>query len=323
MASRPLVLTLVFLTAATALSGCSGSKDPTEAGGGGETVRPALSDGKGAISGLLIDDIYRPIPNGLILLQGSAYTATSDELGQFQITDMAPGSYIALVSADGHEAAPVNVDVKAGEYTDLEISARRLFSDNGATVTSEYSVFISCAYDYVANGGVRDCMADSSGDSYRPGYTSDYTPYNKTATYLVVEMKANKVDRYEVQLREDDGSSGGGERYAVADINGDYLRVQFKVGEVNSEYNGQSNNVPFNVTKPMMLILFSDSQGREELQGAENQTVGAAEDAAGLGRQVCCGAGMHVGIKAKFIQTLFLGKPSVDVEHYCVLADKC
>ncbi|MFO1533852.1 MAG: carboxypeptidase-like regulatory domain-containing protein [Thermoplasmatota archaeon] len=293
---------LALLVTATMLSGCSGSSpSPTS----------NLAAGKGGMSGLLIDDVYRPIPGGLVLIEGIGLTATTDDLGQFHFDDLLPGSYVLLATAPGHEAAPVPVDVQADKYAEVEVLARRVFSDNGRTVTSEYSVFVPCAIDFVYSGIVTDCTGDQSGDTFRAGYTVDYRPYNKTATYLLVEMKATQEDRYEVQLRVDDGSDAGGPRYAVADFKGDYLRMQFKVGVKNDVYDGQKNNVPFNVTKKIGLILFSDSQGREELQGA--------------GVPVCCGAGAHFGIRAKFIQTLFLGEPdpSIDVNHYCVLATSC
>jgi hypothetical protein len=288
----------------TVFAGCAGSDDATT------TTTTSIAAGKGAITGLLIDDIYRPIPEALIVVQGFGLTATTDELGQFRFLDLDPGSYILVTSSPGHEAIPVNVDVVANQYTEVEVGARRIFSDAGSTVTSEYSVFIPCAVDYVVNGNVADCTGDTSGDSYRPGYSSDYKAYNKTATYLIVEMLANKESRYEVQLREDDGSSAGGDRYAVAQFAGDYLRMQFKVGETNEVYNGQGNNKPFSLDKPISLILFADSQGREELQGV---------------LPVCCGVGVHFGIKARFIQTLFIGEPDsrIDIDRYCVLGREC
>ena len=309
-APRFAALAVALATLSALLAGCSGgSTDDTATGD--VTSDAALKEGRGAINGLLVDDVYRPIPGATVLLQGAGLTATTDDSGEFQFLDLLPASYVAITSAERHEAAPINVDVVVGQYADLEIRARRIFSENGRTITSEYSVFVPCAIDYVANGNVLDCTGDQSGDTFRAGYTSDYTPYNKTATYLIVEMKANKADRYEVQLREDNGDSGGGERYAVAQFEGDYLRMQFKVGETNTVYNGQDNNVPFNVTKPIALILFADSTGREEIQGV---------DPTGF---ICCGVGAHFGIKAKFIQTLFLGPPEVEIDHYCVLADSC
>ena len=52
-------------------------------------------------------------------------------------------------------------------------------------------------------------------------------------------------------------------------------------------------------------ILFTDSQFREELQGA--------------GAPVCCGVGAHFGIEAKFVQSLFLGEPALPIDSYSTL----
>lgn len=289
----------VALLLAVALAGCN-----DDGGDSGEGETPPLASGKGAISGLLINDVYRPVPNALVLLQPVGLTATTDASGQFTFTDLEPGAYLLRVQADGHESAPQNVDVTAGSYAEAELMARRVANEAGRIVTSEFSVFIPCAVDVVATGYVLDCTLDQSGDSFRAGFTSNYTSY-QNATYLVTEMKAENPDRYEVQVREDDGTSTGGERYSVAQFEGDYLKLVFKLGEVEPVYNGQNNNVPWLNDKPILTILFSDSMGREEVQQVDPS--------------ICCGAGAHFGIKAKFVQSLFIGEPEVDVASYGVL----
>lgn len=291
----------VLLVASLALAGC-GDKDPKPTPG----VKPELEAGKGAIDGLVINDVYRPVPGALVLLSSGA-TATSDASGLFTFTDLEPGAYLLRVQADGHEAAPQSVDVAEGEYAEAELIARRIANEGSRIVTTEYSVFIPCGVDFVASGYVMDCTLDQSGDSYRAGFTSNYTAYGE-ATYLVTEMKASKPGRYEVQLRVDDGSSTGGDRYAVAQFEGEYLKVVHKLGEVNEEFNGQANNVAWNNTDPMMTILFPDSQFREEIQDV---------DPTG---EICCGAGAHFGIRARFVQSLFIGEPEVDIATYSVLA---
>lgn len=296
---------LVALLSSTALlAGCAGSTtDETSTDPG---ARPDLAVGKGAILGILIDDVYRPIPGALIIMQGLGLTATTDATGQFSFLNLDPGSYVALAQADRHEAAPLNVDIVAGEYTEVEFLARRIFSEGGRTVTTEYSVFISCAFDAVANGIVIDCTGDQSGDSDRADFISDYREYGANATYLVTEMLANKEDRYEVQVRSTGCNDGG--RYAVSQFAGTYTRIIMPLNGTSAQSAEASYgpNDPWLNNCKVQTILFADSQGREELQGA--------------GLPVCCGAGAHAGIKGKFLATLFLGPPEVDVESYCVLA---
>lgn len=297
-----LLVATAFL--AVTLAGCSGGD-----GGGGPSAATGttgpLESGKGAISGLLINDVFRPVPGGLVLIQELGLTATSDASGLFSFVDLEPGAYLLRVQADGHESAPQSVDVKEGEYAEVELVARRVASQGGRILTTEFSVFIPCGIDFVYSGIVTDCTFDQSDESFRAGFTSNYTAY-ANATYLITEMKANNPDRYEVQVREDDGSSTGGERYSVAQFEGDYVKIVHQLGVADTVYNGQANNVPWNNTKPVYTILFPDSIGREELQGA--------------GSPFCCGAGAHFGIRAKFVQSLFIGEPEVDIASYSVLA---
>ena len=299
------------------LAGCSGSSN-TSSTVAPVTERPALAEGRGAIAGLLIDDIYRPIPNGLILLQGAGLTATTDDAGQFTFVDVLPGSYIALVSAVGHEAAPVNVDVTAGEYTELEISARRIFSDAGSTITTQYSVFIPCTtsagYTSLDYGGAL-CPADTAGSDYRPGLSKLDFSENVNVTYLVAELKANQKDNYVFVLRHDDGSSGGAERWGSVQMNNtDYGKVVLKRGEVYQTW--QAANKPWmneNGT-PMAALLFYLGQGGD--QSSTLPTCTEPQDPA----HVCYGVGQRFAIKANIILTVFLGEPKVNIEEYHVLA---
>lgn len=322
MRSLPSFL-VALLAVAVVFSGCTGEPEtgldlPTE---------PPIAAGRGAITGLLIDDVYRPIPGGLILLQGAGLTATTDEQGVFRFLDLLPGTYFAVANAAGHDAAPVNVDVEAGRYAELEISARRLSSAGGHIITTQYSVFIPCAADYVVNGIIVGCLADSSGDSWRPGFKTDVTDMGSNITYMVHEAKMNQVGDYDLQVRENNGGSSGGERYAVAFMRQtDYMKIVNQFGVKNEVQNEQGNNVPWNNTKAFDILVFMSGDHREELHGVSETTCNQTAD--DLNRQVgspvrTCnwrGVGAQFGIKATFIQSLFVGEPEVDIETYQVLS---
>jgi len=312
-----LVLVLGCLLA-TALAGC-GAKTGANVDIQTSTL-PPLSADKGAITGVVIDDRYRPVPDALVLLTPGGLTATSDSEGQFAFGDLQPGSYLLQVQAPDHEAAPKNVDVVAGQYTEVEDQARRIFSDQGSILTTEFSVFIPCAASFVANGIVANCLLDLSGDTYRPGFTSK--PLNKTLnwTVMVSEMLANQVATYDVQVRHDDGSPSGGERYSVGRINdGTYIKMVNWRGKINEVDNNQRNNVPFNGTKPFATILFLEGEHQGDAQGVFDKVCNPQVP------QTCrtaTGAGVALGIKAKFVQSLFVGKPAKPIESYCILAPK-
>ena len=82
----------VALLSSLALAGCSGSGDGDGTSATGSSTTGPLKSGKGAISGLLINDVFRPVPGGLILIQDLGLTATSDASGQFAFLDLEPGS---------------------------------------------------------------------------------------------------------------------------------------------------------------------------------------------------------------------------------------
>ena len=301
------VLPLVFAIVAVALAGCGG-KDGGDGGpsAGSGTTGP-LESGKGAISGLLINDVFRPVAGGLVLIQELGLTATSDTSGQFTFVDLEPGAYMLRVQAEGHEAAPQSVDVVEGEYAEVEVMARRVVNEAGRIITVQYAVFVSCWADFVVNFVVGDCTNDQSGDTDRASFNSNYTDV-ADITYIVVEMKANKVGNYNIQMREDDGSAAGGDRYAVAEIEDtDYVKIVIEKGVANVEHNAQDNNEPWENDREFTTILFPKGQFREEVSGS---------DPTGT---TCCGVGAGVGVEAQFVQSVFVGAPEVDIASYCVL----
>jgi hypothetical protein len=297
--SKALLLAAPFLL--LALAGCSGG------GGGGDgstttgTTGP-IKAGKGAIAGLLVDDRFRPIPDGDVLLS-NGLTAKADANGEFVFQDLDPGQYTARVQAAGHEAAPTIVNVAEGVYNELEIIARRVLNEGSRIITTEYSAFVSCNVNAVVIGLPYDCTADMSGDTDRAAFYSNYTS-TQNVTYMVTEMKANRVGNYEVRIRPTDHDQGPDGNYAVMEIvDSDYMKIVNQYGvAAEGEYALTGNNAPWNNTDEFLTILYVDSIGK---------------DAGGTGT---FGVGVDVGIRARFIQSVFVGEPEVDIESYAVLA---
>lgn len=313
-------LFVVGLVASMVLAGCGGKDGGDGSDGGGTT---ALKAGKGAISGLLINDVFRPVPDGLVLIQELGLTQTSDASGQFTFADLEPGSYVLRVQADGHEAAPQTVEVKEGEYTEAEVVARRVFNAAGAVLTNEFSVFVPCAAGFIANGVTANCVLDLSGDSYRSSFTSNLTEV-QNITYMVTEWKFNQVGDWNGQVREDNGEPAGGERYATVDIvQGDYAKVIMELGAlVGPEYDVQRNAVPWNNTKEFATAIFLNGQFKNEAQDGYDQVPLVCDTTSGADHPVLCsatGLGAAFGVKAKIVQSVFLGEPDIDLAAYCVL----
>jgi hypothetical protein len=271
-----------------------------------------VAEGKGAITGLVIDDRYRPVAGAFILLTPGGLSATSDELGQFQVLDLEPGSYVALAQAKDHEAAPRNADVRSGEYTELELQARRIFSDAGSIITTEYSIFIDCAEEAVviANSGETEgvsCMMDQSGDSARGGFDTTISPRDANlTTYMVTEVLFNQKGTYATVIGLVDDTDSFSTYYAEADTLDDvYQRIQMRKGTVDNRTGEDTGgrNVKWNADKTFTTFIFPHGMFYREMQ--ENF---------GL-----WGLGVSVGVKAKIIQSVFLGEPRDDIEAYALL----
>jgi hypothetical protein len=307
------VLPLVFF------AGCTGGPDEDPAPGGDVTEAP-LAEGKGGIKGLVIDDVFRPIPGALVLIQSFGHTATSNADGEFAFTGLTPGSYTLVTTAAGHEAGPVTVDVEAGKYAEAQVPARRIFSEGGTIITTHYSVFVPCGASYVAGSYVVNCLGDLSGDSYRAGFEADYTGHGENVTYLVTEMKANakassQDGALKVVVRELGNGDYWGSKFTV---DSDYIKITMRLGNVSLDDAEPGRNVAWNNDKKMETILFPQGSFKGETQGALDAACPVTDP---LPQDTCFesrGLGPRAGIKANFVQSLFLGEPATPIEDYHV-----
>jgi hypothetical protein len=264
-----------------------------------------------------VDDRFRPIQltnevastefqaKGFILLQETGQQVLTTQNGEFSFVDLDPGTYTLRATIQGHEATPIQVTVAEGVFNEASIVARRVSSLGSSVITQEFSAFTPCAADFIANGVVANCVLDLSGDTYRPGFSVNYTGI-ADVTYLVAEAKMSQVSGYNFQMRENDGSAAGGDRYAVGRIkDGDYIKMVLERGVANEEHNEQNNNVAWgnNETNPMHTIFFMEGDFRDEMRE--------------LG--FCCGLGARFGMKGQFLHSMFVGEPEVDIAAYCVL----
>lgn len=293
---RPILTALLLVL--VGLAGCADEPAPTS-----DAPDQPLAAGTGAISGLLVDDAFRPIPDANILVQETGQQVETNANGEFFVGDLQPGTYTLRVNAEGHEAKPETARVDAGEFTEMNILARRVTSLDGATVTQEFTVFLDCAVSLVVALPF-DCSTDLSGDSHRRDFTVDYTPYGADASALVMEMKAAQSKRYEVDIWWPDGDTIP--FYANDVFTGDYAHFVLKHGETNTEDEAIFTNDPWINEYPLLTEIIVFGELSEEGGQVEEFFLGG-------------GVGVHLAVKAQFMHTLFLGEPEVNVDDYCVL----
>ncbi len=312
MLSRVLIVPLLVCVG---LAGCTDGDGGTDA-----PVSPeGLAAGTGAISGLLVDDRFRPLHltdepdgayerTGFILLSETGATAQTSINGEFGFTGLEPGTYTLRAQIDGHELTPSTVRVEADTITESTLIARRIANVDGAILTVEHTVYISCAFDYIQNGGNGlpphigiGCDGDISDDGYESNFIADYSSHGPNATWLVTEMLANQDATWELQLR-------GSSIYATEWATGDYARIALERGQDAPDHqdNPGITHGKWQNAESFQTILFVDHALREEQQSVTQ----------GL---FCCGVGATFGVRALILQSVFLGIPETDPAVYCVL----
>jgi hypothetical protein len=314
----------LLLASSTLLAGCGSA--PAQDPDGQVVTEVPLPEGKGGILGILVNDIYRPVPGGLIFVARQGLTATTDASGQFGFTGLDPGTYILQANALDHEASPLNVDVVAGEYTEVEFQSRRVFSEGGTIITTHYSVFIPCSKSDPVDGTRNiDCTADGSGDSFRIGFTSDYRSHGRNVTYLVTEMKANhkassSSGALKVVVRDaEDADPYFANKYTA---DSDYLKLTMHLGNVSTDESTPAypRNEAWNNKEELQTALFAQGQFKSETQAVLDAACPPLYDAGVFRDCDSRGVGVQVGVKANFVQSLFLGEPDKPIDSYAVYA---
>ncbi len=298
---------VALLVSMAAMSGCIGAV-------GTDAVEPNMDVGTGAIKGLLVDDRFRPIhlvdgpptsehqAQGFILVQEVAKEIRTNENGEFEILNLAPGTYTLKVQSSGHEALATKVTVEPATANEATVEARRIVNNEGSVIVQQRAVFIPCAVWIVAAGMLPDCTFDQGDDAMRPDFQTDLSMY-PDLTYVVTEMRANRADDYGIQIRAEG-------RFAVAVVeNEEYVKIVNQPGVVNDvdQDAALGPNKPFNASAPFQTILFAMGDSHKSFSNAGVPGV-------------CCGYGIKLGTKGHFIQSAFIGEPDMDIERYALLA---
>jgi hypothetical protein len=329
MVVRALAIVVIFL--AVGLAGCVANEtDDTAIVGSTEGLE--LAAGKGAISGLLIDDRYRPIEltdtasseyqrEGFILLQETGEQIQTDENGEFGFLDLDPGMYTLRAQIDGHEAKPQKVRVSEGVFEEIDISARRLVINTGAIVTEHYAAFMDCGIFFVAYSANPGCIPDTSGDTDRFDFFVDYSQYS-TITWLVAETLFNNAPNNGEQLDVVIRRTLGEDFTSGVIKSGTYIKLHLKINETSPDPDvaGDEWLVWMNEGEMQMAIFGGGSFGEEIGDAYEPVYEAAGKDLPSLGStSMRRGAGFMLGVKANFLNSAFLGEPETDPLQYCQL----
>jgi hypothetical protein len=272
---RGLLVALVM--SSVVLAGCTDSSGTDSARADGSATDPT----KGDISGLLVDDFFRPVQlkeawpglpgdfqdTGFILIVETASRLETTENGEFSANGLQPGRYTLRISAENHEAMEKTIDVVANDESSITLEMRRKSNAANPILTIEFSGFVPCATSGAVSFTV-GCAFDRSGDSYRPGPIQDYrTPYGTEAHYMIIEAVTSQSGQYLLVLREDDVTGSGGDEYASmenVDTGNPYMKIilensavygrqtappttytgtadKFYIPEHNPIYNGQND----------------------------------------------------------------------------------
>ncbi len=341
-----------LLTVAVALAGCT-SGDSTDGAEIDSDADPTTVDlgNKGAISGLVVDDNYRPIqlkeewgaggPGdfqdvGFVLILETAQRFETNENGEFNVLPLEPGTYTIRVAADNHEAIDQTIDVVAGEFTEATIEARRTFSQGGTTLSQEEVIFVACAASLVAvsAASLPGGCGDTSGDSERFDFWTDYSAIKEDVRGIVTEMRASQDGYYGVLIRV------SGADWCTASALGQCYFAEFEVANGRYAHNVLYPNLQY-VAPGEYLEPGQDGYCRAPEDGDKCRTYGLNldyniqtalfadpatryfTDQVYAASPISWGAaGVTLGTKAQFLQTVYLYElPEEGIEDFCALCD--
>ncbi len=290
MKRNAILVALAFLI--VGLAGCADSGDsapPTD--GGTDDVE--LQAGKGAIAGLLVDDRFRPIVSAEILVQEAGATATTNDNGEFTIVDLEPRSYTLRITAPGHESTPKTITVEEGQFAEASLVARRISTADSVVLTEEHVGFIPCAFANPVVLITFNCVLDLSGDSFRSSVNLDYSEtYGDNITHVVAEVLVNNPGEYSFPVRD---NGQGCPCYGRDEIESGVWGKVILRNSAEDAYDGTSD--AWTAQDRLNVGLF----GRGEVQTPAG------------------GVGAYTGVKMRFMVSLFLSEPEVDLEQYALL----
>jgi hypothetical protein len=187
------VSAVLAMLIALSFAGCVDGEDAPA-----DNLETGLLSGKGAMTGLLVDDRFRPLQvgpgalQGTILIQETGGDLLSNDNGEFSSGALEPGRYTLRIQVEGHEAVPQTFTVQAGEITETTVIARRTVSTDDVVLQVEFSIFIPCTLAFVVSPMQWDCVPDLSGETTRFSFRMTDPELQAGATFLLTEVLLNR-----------------------------------------------------------------------------------------------------------------------------------
>lgn len=297
---------------AIGLAGCAGGEDTQENVIEEKVTNETftLEAGKGALSGLVVDDRFRPIQltkeetgveyqaKGFVLLQEAGLQAQTNQNGEFSFVDLEPGRYTVRITAEGHESVPQRVDITEGIFEEETFNIRRKSSENSLIVTEDYTGFAACGIALGVTTIITNCI-DTSGESDRRGTCIDFTHLN--GTYMIAEARVDEVSSWLIQ-------HDGGIGHLKID-NGLYTK---RIYEHNGTYNEQ-NPGPWTNLEPVCSTIFFGGDIENPLPPVCDPIFNVCVNGQDFG--------IAIGKRVRLLYSIFIGEPDVDLETYELLTD--
>lgn len=250
---------LAVLLTLTALAGCSDKP----------SAAPELVGEEVFLSGIVVTEAIVPIANASVLATPGDLAATTNELGEFRIGPVEPGSYALRVRVDGY--ADNNVPIVAGpELVRIVMTAVR--TDVPYIEVLSFEGYHDCTFDFYVDGvgsqtvpcGLADCV--SGQDVTTDVWLFEFRIENPGLTGLLAELiwdgqptaPANQMGMHLRNVAEAGGcvDAGGGVDVQYASLRGPSpLQMWVYQGIENpGAEDGAAFHVPQNETKLYQIM---------------------------------------------------------------------
>ncbi len=132
---------------AVLVAGCADESAPTTEDDSLELPEIEVGASTGGIRGVVIDETIRPVAGAKVTITASGTSTTSDDMGRFAFSNVAPGPHFLRVEHPLHQTAQTSVEVEAGVATPapVKVLMTRLFEADPYISNMKFDGFFECS----------------------------------------------------------------------------------------------------------------------------------------------------------------------------------